>query len=355
MNMTNRPTTPVLLWRPTHAASKNHGRFWGALGVLAIACLASIVVLRASSGVHVGIDLVANVSYFLALPLLGLFLAAACTRRWCVAGAACVAALVSASPLVSKTAPQMTGAGAGPTASVLHCNIRGSVTAWEDLTRIVDDREPDIVSVVEVSDDVMARIMADDRLLQDYPYRVFPRPGLEWTQVVLSRHPMQPLPSPEIKPGTRMQSLFSSHRSNVVSLPIGDIVFSTEHVPSPRNSASWKMGNEQIVALGHVVREHYRKLNLPIMLTGDFNTSPSGYRDGLMRRETGLLPAPETLPPTGTWPSTFPAFLRLPLDRVWASEEFAFGHGDVLRDVGSDHRPLYMRFTIRDEAATADK
>ena len=317
-----------------------------AIGVV-VALLGMIFVSRTCSGLHVGFDLLANVSYFLAIPLLGIFLVAACTRRWFAAATALVAAFVSTSPLLSGAAPRIAEPAAGGTASVLHCNLRGSLAAWDGLRAIMDDRQPDIVSVVEVSDEVIERILADQQLLQTYPQRVQPRPGLEWPQVVLSRHPMQPLPPPEIKPGTRMQHLFSSHRSNIISLPIGDIIFSAEHVPSPRNSASWLMGNEQIVALGHLVRDHYRSFKLPILLTGDFNSSPSGYRDGLMREQTGLLPDPEPFPPVGTWPSRLPMFLRLPLDRSWASTELGFAPPDVLHDVGSDHRPIYFRFAIR--------
>ncbi len=276
---------------------------------------------------------------------------AALTRRWFAFAGALAATFVSATPLLSATAQRATRSSAAPTASVLHCNIRGSLTAWGGLRAIMDARKPDLVSVVEVSDEVIDRILADDPLLQAYPHRVLPRRGLEWPTVILSRHPMRTLPAPEIKPQTRMQSLFSSHRSHVVSLPIGDIIFSTEHIPSPRNSASWTMGNEQIVALGHVVCDHYRCFDLPILVTGDFNSSPSGYRDGLMRRATGLRPDPESFPPKGTWPSSFPPFLRLPLDRAWASELISFGAGEVLPQIGSDHRPLLLRFSLGDSAA----
>lgn len=311
-----------------------------------------IVVSRAGSGIYVGFDLLANVSYFLVIPLTALFLAAVCTRQWLVAAFAFVAVVAGTTPLLSPAAQRITASSAGPTASVLHCNLRGSLAAWNGVRAVMAARKPDIVSVVEVSDGVIARILADEELLQKYPHRVLPRPGLEWPQVVLSRHPMQALPPPDMRPGTRMQSLFSSHRSSIVSLPIGDVIFSTEHVPSPRSSASWNMGNEQIVALGHLVRDHYRTYKLPILITGDFNSSPAGYRDSLMRKETALLPDPESFPPAGTWPSGLPAFMRLPLDRAWASNELAFAPPVVMGDVGSDHRPICFRFESLAKPAT---
>lgn len=305
-----------------------------------------MVVSRAASGFHVGFDLLANVSYFLVIPLLGLFLAAVGTRQWLVAASSVIAAVVGTTPLLSSAAQRIADSSAGPTASVLHCNVRGSLAAWNGVRAIMAARKPDIVAVVEVSDGIIERVLSDKELLEDYPHHVLPRRGFEWPQIVFSRHPMQAMPSAEIKPETRMQSLFSSHRSNIINLPIGKIIFSAEHVPSPRNAAAWNMGNEQIVALGHVVRDHYRTFKLPILVTGDFNSSPAGYRDGLMRKETALLPDPESFPPAGTWPSALPRFFRLPLDRAWASEHVAFDPPDILPDVGSDHRPIYFRFAI---------
>lgn len=345
---------PLIRWKDTAATRRGSGRF--PIGTLIIAAIGGllglIVVSRSFAGFHVAFDLLANVSYFLGIPLLGIALVAACTRRWLPLAAALVAAFVSASPLLSHTARRSASSSAGATASVLHCNIRGSSTAWDGLRAIIDARDPDLVSVVEASDEVIKRIIADERLSHAYPHRVLPRRGLEWPTVILSRHPMRTLPAPEMKPQTRMQSLFSSHRSQVVTLPIGEIIFSTEHVPSPRNSASWTMGNEQIVALGHVVRDHYRRFDLPVLVSGDFNSSPAGYRDGLMRSATGLLPDPESFPPRGTWPSSFPPFFRLPLDRAWASEEIAFNAGEVLPGIGSDHQPLLLRFCLGDSKAT---
>ncbi|MFM7137612.1 MAG: endonuclease/exonuclease/phosphatase family protein [Planctomycetota bacterium] len=344
---------PLIEWNDPAASGRGCDRRFpvGMLLIAAIlALLGLIVVSRSCAHFHLAFDLLANVSYFLGIPLLGIAAVAVITRQWLALAGALVAVFVSVMPLLSATAPRSAGAADDPTASVLHCNIRGSVDAWDGLRTIMDACRPDLVSVVEISDPVIDRILADDRLLQDYPHRVLPRRGLEWSTVILSRHPMRPLPAPEIKPQTRMQSLFSSHRSNVVTLPIGEIIFSTEHIPSPRNSASWTMGNEQIVALGHVVRDHYRSFDLPILVTGDFNSSPAGYRDGLMRSATGLLPDPESFPPRGTWPSSFPPFLRLPLDRAWASDHVSFTAGEVLPNIGSDHRPLFLRFFLDNSA-----
>lgn len=342
--------TPLIQWDDTAAQGpgRRGRRFAGGMLLIAavVVLLGLIVISRSFASLHVAFDVIANVSYFFGIPLIGIALAAARTRQWLAFAGALVTVFISTAPLLSATGQTSAKSSAVLIASVLHCNIRGSLSAWDGLRAIMEARQPDLVSVVEASEAVIERIRTDERILLDYPHRVLPRHRQEWPQVILSRYPIQPLPVAEAQPGTRMLSLFSLHRSIVVALPIGAIIFSTEHVPSPRTMASWEMGNEQIVALGHVVRDHYPRFNLPVLVTGDFNTSPAGYRDGLMRSATGLIPNPELLPPQGTWPSSFPPFFRLPLDRAWASEQISFGAGEVLADIGSDHRPLFLRFSL---------
>lgn len=316
------------------------------LGVV-LTLLATILISRACSGLNVWADLVANLTYFLVIPLIVLVAAAASTRQWFSTAAGLLTAFVGMTPFLAATGNTSTEIDVAATVSVLHCNIRGIDAAWSAFRALIETRKPDIVSVVETSDSIVERIRADEGLRRDYPATVLPRPGLEWPQVVLSRHSMHPLPPPNFADGTRMHVLFSSHRSNIIMLPAGPLIFSTEHVPSPRSASSWAMGNEQVVAIGHLVRDHYRDFELPILITGDFNSSPSGYRDGLMRRETGLMPNPESFPPVGTWPSASPAYLRLPLDRAWASADVIFVDQVVLEDIGSDHRPLQLRFAIK--------
>jgi endonuclease/exonuclease/phosphatase (EEP) superfamily protein YafD len=312
-----------------------------------IALLLPVAVSRIFAGFGLAFDLVANVSYFTAIPLA--IIAAFAFRfgnRKAMAAAA-FGAVVAAAPvfgtssLVLPAGDQSIGSG-----SILFCNIHGNPSAWDGLRKQLAQLTPDIVAIVEAEPAVIERIIQDEQISSAYPYRVLPRPGLEWPQVVMSRHPTRPLTFTAGDEGPRVAALFSMHRSQIVTLPIGELIFTAEHVPSPRTSAAWELGNAQLRGLGQVVRRHIAPLKMPVVVAGDFNTSPAGYRDRLMRSETGLEPDPETWPPVGTWPSRLPAYFRLPLDRVWANTEVAFVSRQVLEDIGSDHRPIYVRFRL---------
>lgn len=292
-------------------------------------------------------DLVANVSYFAAIPLAAIAVVAFLSGRRRAMAAAAVGVAVAVAPVFASSRPFRSPSAPGaPSASILLCNIHGNPKAWDGLREQLVRLQPDVVAIVEAEAAVVERINQDEEVRAAYPFRLLPRPGLEWPQVVMSRHPTQPLRFEFGDAGHRVAALFSAHCSQVVALPIGDVIFTTEHVPSPRTAAAWELGNDQLRALGHVVRRHMKPLKMPVLVAGDFNTSPSGYRDRLIRSETSLTPDPEAWPPVGTWPSTFPKYLRLPLDRVWANEQVVFVSRDVLENIGSDHRPIHVRFRL---------
>ena len=314
---------------------------------IAIALCAPFVLSRTVASKSALFDLVANVSYFTAFPLLCVAVFAVVLGRWWAVCVALSAAAVVAYPILSLSSlATITATSSKARASIIFCNIHGNASAWKSLREIIGQRHPDIVAIVEADDAVVERIVSDEEIGATYAYRVIPMQGLEWPQIVLSRHPMKPLQLNVGPPGTRLSSLFSSHRSYTIALPVGDVIFSAEHVPSPRTNSAWELGNSQIRALGELVRYHLVPKGVPLMIAGDFNTSPAGYRDHLIRSETGLHPDPETFLPVGTWPSDFPPFLRLPLDRIWGSEKVVFLSREVLADIGSDHRPICVSFCV---------
>jgi endonuclease/exonuclease/phosphatase (EEP) superfamily protein YafD len=289
-------------------------------------------------------DLIANLSYLAVWPLAGILVVAALVRRRWLALATCSAILVAsiplAAPLVSGTP---TPAEDLSTVSLLVSNVQGKETAWQRLHSLIRSRRPDIVVLVEAEPPVMQRVLADETLLSEYPFAVIPKRGLAWPIIMLSRFPLKP-----VKPAAdsdRYKFLFSFRRASIVSLPFGDAILTAEHPPSPRTRRSWIEGNEQLLLLSELIRQHFEKTGLPVVVAGDFNSTPSGYRTRLLRDRAGLHGDPLGIIPRGTWPSNFPAFWRLPLDRVWASTGLAFISREVLADIGSDHRPVIVRFT----------
>jgi endonuclease/exonuclease/phosphatase (EEP) superfamily protein YafD len=309
-----------------------------------IAIPAMLVSSRLLSPYALIFDLMANVSYFAAIPLAVAAIWAGVTRQWWLTAVAMGLAAAAASPIL--LGPECTKAAAEEcsSAKLLFCNIGGQVQAVEPLLALIAKEQPDMVAIVEAHKAVVERLLASRFIVDLFPFRVTPRIGLEWPHVILSRHPFEPIALQD--PQKRYRSLFTFHRAVVVTLPAGRLVFSTEHLPSPRRASSWKDGNARIKLLGEVTRDHLCRLGVPIVIAGDFNTTPSGYRHRLLHRETGLRPDPIGSVPVGTWPSWLPDYCRLPIDRVWGSNGIAFLSSRVLDEVGSDHRPVSVTFRV---------
>lgn len=310
---------------------------WAATGICTLLaaspCLASLGYM---------IDLLANLSYFAAVPLSLIIAAAVWTKRFALSGCALVAAIAAVMPLAGEVSVAISRGPAGRDVSLLFCNIEGNPLAWDRLRRIVDRTKPDIVVIVEIGAAALQRLATDSELTRLYPYQIKPQPGFEWSQVVLSRHALERVPL--AGDFERYKFLYTFARASIVKCPQGSFIISTEHVPSPRSPRSWALGNEQIRLLGELVRGPLAATGLPFVVAGDFNSSPTGYRHRLLQQGTGLHADPLGFPPRGTWPSLAPSLCRLFLDRVWASDTIEFSDREVLEHVGSDHRPIMVHF-----------
>ncbi len=316
---------------------------WGIWVVITISAM--FVVARLAAPYTLLADLMANVSYFASVPLALAAIVAFTKRRWGLAAAAVALAVAAAAPIILAIecgAPVNTES---PPAKILVCNIGGQPAAVEPLLALIDREEPHLVAIVEAEKTVVERLLQNRRLSDRFPFRVVPRIGLEWPHVILSRHPLEPIRLQDDK--KRYGRLFTFHRAVMVATPAGTVVFSVEHLPSPRRTSAWQDGNLRIRLLGELVRGQFAALGRPIIIAGDFNSTPAGFRYGLLRAQTGLHPDSIGVVPVGTWPSWLPNYCRLPLDRVWGSDEVVFLSRTVLENIGSDHCPVLVKFRLK--------
>jgi endonuclease/exonuclease/phosphatase (EEP) superfamily protein YafD len=290
-------------------------------------------------------DLVGNLSYLAIWPLACIFLLAAVTGRRLVALGACLGGVVATLPLLTHLGAAVPRAAEGiQPVSLLLSNVQGDEAAWKRLrSSVIHKRRPDIIVLIEADPAVAESVAADAGLKESHPFSVTPQRGLGWPILILSRFPLKPFQAAGDR--DRYRFLFSFRRASVVSLPFGEAILTAEHPPSPRTQAAWADGNQQLLLLGELVRQQFADTGLPLIVAGDFNTTPSGYRTRLLRDRLGLHADPLGVIPRGTWPSGCPAFFRLPLDRVWATAGVAFTSREVLENIGSDHRPVLVGIT----------
>jgi endonuclease/exonuclease/phosphatase (EEP) superfamily protein YafD len=88
----------------------------------------------------------------------------------------------------------------------------------------------------------------------------------------------------------------------------------------------------------------------PIILAGDFNTSPWSASFQALRQTARLTPHATLLP---TWPMTPVALPQFAIDHVMVSADLGFASASIAPATGSDHAALVASITRRVPAATA--
>lgn len=320
------------------------------IGLLLIACS------RFAAATSRWIDVIAIYSWLAMWPALLLAAIAGVRRRACVAVCAAIVAVLAAMPVApslfwfARDASESSHA-----AQILVCNVQNDRDAIANLAQTIQRETPDVIVVIEMHEANADLLLGVDAIADQYPHTSVPGDGLNWPVVILSRWTLEPLRFDGDH--ERYAQLYAWRRSFKVRRPASlespESAASSEpsteaflltaiHAPSPRTDQTWVAGHDAVRLLGEVVRDALRPLDLPIVIAGDFNTAPGGFRYRLMADQTGLRPDDAAGPPVGTWPSTWPGLLRVSLDQVWASPDVRFNERRVLEHVGSDHRPLLV-------------
>ncbi len=304
------------------------------------------------------IDLLANVSYFVVLPAAITLLLALWRGRMIGGAVMLVVVLVGAWPVRFMLWPR----GAASAASVasprwelrvLEVNVKGSKEALDGLARIINRTQPDVVIVIEIPAFLEKHLLGAPGVKEQLHFVIAPDIGSPWRDMMMSRFPLHQLHFDG--DASQYQGVFAFQRSCFVDAPGGRFLLSAMHPPSPREAQSWARGNEWTSRLAEVCRRFLLKPGVPVVIAGDFNTTPAGHRHRLMRSHSGLRPVDELGGWSGTWPSNWPGPLRLPIDRVWVSPDVQFISREVLEDIGSDHRPILVTLSLPGAAPAGEE
>ncbi len=323
--------------------------------VTSVLLVCSVLALsRLFSHMGWGVDLLANVSYLAAIPLLlmGFVLL---LRRHVVTGLfACVMAMVAYYPMFPICYASLRNTGSSRSAeevrasgelSVLIANVHEQPAALDRLVELFSEYEPDVVVIVEAGRSLGPAFVTRAEVVDRYPMRAVPPIDILYSMVMLSRHPWQHVSFPEET--NRHHYLYAFREAYIVNSPAGRFVLTASHPPSPRDATSWAAGNVKIKHLCEVAPNELMGTNLPVVVAGDFNTTATGYRYQWLQAESGLHSSDSDCGGfVGTWPSDWPGFLRLALDRAWGSPDVIFTSRQVLPDIGSDHLPILLTFRL---------
>ncbi len=202
------------------------------------------------------------------------------------------------------------------------------------------EQNADLVALVDAPPSLIQR---SETLQSRYPYRVSPQRGWHWPIVLLSRYPTRPV---ALAPTSKeLTTSFVARRSVAVTLPNGaEVIFTAFHPYSPRNKAAWLRSLAIVDRDAEVLRNARERSGMPVIIAGDFNSTPTGRVFRSFAHQSGLRTA--RTKPIGTWPTSRPRLLGVAIDHVFTSPDIVHLARRVGPSFRSDHRPIVVDLAV---------
>ena len=310
--------------------------FWAGIDLLALALFS--VSLAGFLGVWWWVfDLLGHfrVQYLVALlilvPIYGL---GARRIRLAVAGGFALLNLVLIVPLYVR--PRLAHAS-GAEQRILLANVLTQNRDRRRLSAWIDETSPDYIALLEVDETWLEDLNLTAR---GYPYAVTRPRGDNFGIALYSRFPLE---------HSEIKNFGSYGVPSIVSrLTVGEIplTFIVTHPIPPKRARFHQLRNDHM----DEIARYASRLDGVVILVGDLNiTSWSPFfRDWLTagdlrdsRRGFGIQP---------TWPANRPLF-RIPIDHALVSPGVVVHQHRVGPEIGSDHLPVLMDFSLLDQIA----
>lgn len=271
-----------------------------------------------------------RVQYFIGLTLLGLLLLIPRQHKTAIAFLF-VAGINLAIVLPMYFGGQsLTSQGPGTLRAML-LNVNTRLGDANRVKEVIQDFDPDIVVLEEISSQWVQDLQW---LMESHPYtRVQPRAdnfgiglfsklSIRTSDIVYIGDAKVPSLIATLDTGTDQLDVIATH-------------------PMPPGGASYsKWRNDQLAKLPNHVSS-----NSPVLLLGDLNVTPWNYHFRKLLQSTGLLDSSQGRGIQPTWPN-FNLLLRIPIDHCLHSPDIVVFKKVVGPDVGSDHYPLIIDFSI---------
>lgn len=265
--------------------------------------------------------------------LLALLGAATLCRRhlgWLIVALPVVTTLVIQIAWVAPYFPHSAPSGTGPRFTLMSLNTWGGRAGIADLVAEVDSAKPDVIVLVEVTDECLGFIQRTT-IARTYPYRIgqagnrFDASGL----MILSRFPLQALPT----------DLPTALQIAKVDIRGREVVVAAVHPPNPFvNHPEWLSTSEAI-------RKRLRPLlGQRLVVAGDFNATADHLT---LRRILGIGLRDAAVTSGSGWQPTWPANKAVPpviaIDHVLIGALVSADEVAAFTVPLTDHRGLVAR------------
>jgi endonuclease/exonuclease/phosphatase (EEP) superfamily protein YafD len=221
----------------------------------------------------------------------------------------------------------------GPIVRAMLMNLNASNGNTEQVLTAIRIAAPDLLLLEEVTLKWEHELNV---VRSDYPYQVSAIRNDPFGIMLLSKVPLSQTNVVQIGDAGVPSILATAH------LPQGEISIIGTHPLPPISAGYSKHRNNQLEGLPQVVH----KRENPLLLIGDLNTSPwSPYFTRLLK-DSGLKNSMKGFGFQPSWPVNN-RFLRIPIDQILYSPEITVHRRAVGVNVGSDHLPVIVDFSIR--------
>jgi endonuclease/exonuclease/phosphatase (EEP) superfamily protein YafD len=255
---------------------------------------------------------------------------------WAVALGTCAIANGAAAwaylPLPWRTSPPAEAAAAAAVAHVklLSANLWFHATDATRLLKLVEDESPDVVVLVEFTG---SWYRAVEPLRAEYPYRLEDPSERADGIALYSRFPLENAKTFELsRPAIEAR----------VQAPAGTFTLYGLHLRSPTSRWYAYLRGREYDALATRIAQ----TRGPLVVTGDFNTSPFSPYFTEWLAKTGLNDARLGRGYVATWP-TFLPFLGIPIDHCLVSDDIRVADFRRLAPFGSDHMAIVTELALR--------
>ena len=254
------------------------------------------------------------------------------TRKFRTAGVFAVFLVVNVATIV----PLYIGSTGDPEATGLHVMLMNVKTDYDNITevaRAITHYDVELLLLEEV-DDYWLRTLQP--VLSEYPYSVASPRFDNFGIALFSKLPLIDPVVASFGPDRDVPSVQAKIEWQGATLTF----LGTHPVPPISAQYAW-MRDEQLRA----VALHARSLDGAVLLMGDLNTTPWSYHFRHLLDISGLNDCNRGYGLQTTWHARNPV-IRIPLDHCLHSSEITILDKRVGRDVGSDHFPIIVSFTL---------
>jgi endonuclease/exonuclease/phosphatase (EEP) superfamily protein YafD len=221
----------------------------------------------------------------------------------------------------------------GPRLEVVTANLHYRNESPAALLAWLQARRPDVISVQELT----PRWASELGGLRDWPYRALLPRSDPYGIGLMSRLPLQDLTQLDLA-GDGLPSL-----RGVLHVGAQEVEMLALHARWPLSPSRLDLRSAALEAAAAHVRGSQR----PTVLAGDLNLSPGSPYFAQLLQSSGLNDALRGYGWLPTWRAGFwPLALRI--DHVLVSPSVCVEAVEVGPDVGSDHRPVWVRLRLRE-------